>query len=325
MVTATAVASRRGAAAATALLALVFLLWGTAGRADAAERGNREDVRVSVGQLVLDPQPGGRHRGTMALTVGYRGPGAHDHVAVDLLEPVGVDYESVTPQGGPCLIRSHDQQRRWHCALTDRPMRTGEQLTFQVEFSSPVGAQTDPRLACCGSVQVAVLADGVEVPDPRPGDNTATVTAVLRGTSGSVDDPRPWQPADDADVSVSAGDLTMTQGPDGTYRGDLTVTVRYAGEVTNDWLDVRVAPPPGTAFAGVTGAGTCWPGGDGSWTCATEDGFVDGQQATLLFHLTADTPPMPGVVGTVHAEARYGQDALPDRTPDDNTTDFIIV
>ncbi|MEV4758335.1 hypothetical protein AB0J86_24900 [Micromonospora sp. NPDC049559] len=153
----------------------------------------------------------------------------------------------------------------------------------------------------------------------------ASFTASFRSTSGSLRNSRPYVQDTTAAASITAdpASLTLTRQADGTFAGQLSTSVRYAGDAAHDDLRIEaVGLPAGVRLSGTFPASPCFfssctvPGGR---FMAGERHFVD-----LLF--TADPTTSVGDLGTVQltVTTHYGASAVTDADPSDNTVSVAV-
>ncbi len=303
---------RRWAAIASGLTLGLFLLGGGAAAAAAprhdAGAGTTPAVAahtdgglvVQAGELTL-AFDGVHYLGAMQVAVRNTGAAAVSGASLQLAVPAGLWFTGVS-DGGGCTGVSQVT-----CVLFGT-FAPGTRTVLTVQFSSFAGGQPFARITGAGTVAVTSGA----VPAPRESSRYA---GILRGTTGSVHHPRPYQPATTYDLALTAGAPGITRDADGTYQIRVPLSVLDRTDAINVGATITIAAPAGAGFPYLDPPAVCmgWCEVPGDWFAAGES-----RDFAVLFSLPADTAP-GGYQVTVDGDINPNGPAPIDLTPADNT------
>ncbi|QLQ37938.1 hypothetical protein [Micromonospora robiginosa] len=272
---------------------------------------------ISVGRLVLEPTARGYH-GSLPVTVTNNGPAA-TYYSVFLTEPVAGSFRGVDPAEACGFGGLQDNRRTATCGVPGGDIEPGESRTFAVTFEVLTQTRDVAMIAKGGKISVNVGDGRNEVAD------RASYAARFRSTTGSLRNPVPYVQDSQARASLTtAGAATLTRQEDGSYRGRLPVTVRWAGDAGHDQLWAEATGLP----AGVQIWGTDPQDAPSFFTSFTVPGgrFMAGEQRSFDVLLYAEPGTVPGDLGTTTLQLNTQWDALtvPDATPADNSASFTV-
>ncbi|MDG4790047.1 hypothetical protein O7626_29700 [Micromonospora sp. WMMD1102] len=307
--------SRRLAAgalgAATALATLAMAPAAQAGTRDGQPPAYR-DTSVTVGRLVLEPTERG-YRGSVPLTVSYRGRGSAD-LQVTVAEPVAGAFADIDTDL-PCWFgtRPGELRRDIHCGAS--AIRGGEHRTYTIDFEVLTSTRAYPMSVDGGAVTV-------QTRDAQPATVTDSFQTLFRSTTGSLRDPRPYVQDTRTDASVTAGAATLVRQPDGSYLGRVPVTVRYGGDAPHDMLQVETQLPAGVQLRGIEPGAVC----AGTWCEVPGGRFMPGEERSVEVLVGAPAGTAPGDLGTgsIRLHAGFLFTELSDVDPSDNTAGFAV-
>ena len=276
-------------AGAIALAASSVMLGGAA----AAHAAPADTVTVKVSKLILEPAEAG-HTGVVRIAVRNTGSEPFEG-GVTITEPIAGTLRTVEGAASVCGIdQTPDNHRIYACGL-DSAIEPGATGIVKVSFRSPAQPQPFAQLAQrAGVVQV--------------GDVTAEFPALFRSTSGSLRTPQPYVQDAVGTLAVTAGDVTLTRQPDGTFAGRVPVTVRNNGDAAHLNLGTAITVPAGIdGWPGIEPSDICVgigdelptpPGGSGL-SCSLYGGqLAEGQERAFEWILTAPAETVAGPLGT---------------------------
>ncbi|GIJ73544.1 hypothetical protein [Virgisporangium ochraceum] len=267
-------------------------------------------------RLVVDTAPlvlghdGVRYTGDLRVTVRNVGGTAADHVSVRLGLPAGLKFET-SNGAGVCLFGADDIGCTFFA-----PVEAGARVTYTLTF----GAFAAPAVRARVTAEAAIT---VTPGDPgSPGAASDRYAGILRGTTGSIRNPRPYAPSTEARTRVTAGPAVVQQAADG-YEVRIPVTVRAGADIPNDYAAVWTTTPPGGGFVhtepSAVCAGSCMVPGQPTWFAAGET-----RTFTLIFSYTPPALPVAETV-TVRVEMRWGANGQPEAAPAQNTATVPLV
>ncbi|AVT39172.1 hypothetical protein [Plantactinospora sp. BB1] len=298
-----------GAATAIATLA-------TAPAAQAAPRDGvlpqQRDTSVTVGRLVLEPTDRG-YRGSVPLTVSYRGRGTAD-LRVTVTEPVAGAFANLDSDF-PCLFAEREGELRRDIECGANPIRGGERREYTIDFGVLTTTQAYAMSAVGGAVAVRTV-------DAQPLTVSTGFDTVFRSTTGSLRDPRPYVQDTQTDASVQAGAATLVRQPDGSFLGRVPLVVRYDGDAPHDTLQLEALLPDGVQVRGIDPSAVCaFP-----WCEVPGGRFMPGEERAVELLIGAPAGTAPGDLGTgsVRLSASFFMHDLSDVDPSDNTAGFGI-
>ena len=276
-------------AGATALAAGTTL-FGSAVAAQAAPTGA---VTVEASRLVLEPGEYG-HTGSLHIAIGN--PTSEPFSgSITITEPLPASTGATIDGAGGCVFSdtTPDNRRVYACVLDTIP--AGETGKVTVGYQSPAKPQPYAQIAPQrGSVEVAGA--------------TADFPALFRSTTGSLRHPRPYVQDTTGSLTVTtAGDVTLTQQPDGSFAGRVPVTVYNNSDAPHHNLNAEIAIPAGLdKWPGMEPADACSgadelpiPPGGNAMGCAVPGGqLAEGQTRTFDWILTAPAGTPAGPLGT---------------------------
>jgi len=274
--------------AGAATLAAGTTLFGGAVAAEAAPTGA---VTVEVSKLILEPGEYG-HTGNVRIAI--RNTTSDPFSGnVTITEPIPAATATIDGAGGCVFIdTTPDNRTVSSCGLDTIP--AGETGVVTVGFQSPAKPQPYAQIAQQrGSVEVA----GV----------TAGFPAVFRSTTGSLRHPHPYVQDTTGSLTVTAGDVTLTQQPDGSFAGRAPVTVHNNGDAPHRYLQTEIAIPAGLdRWPGMESAEGCagaselpTPPGGNAFGCMVAGGqLAEGQTRTFEWTVTAPAGTPAGPLGT---------------------------
>ncbi|MEV6632985.1 hypothetical protein AB0M54_19775 [Actinoplanes sp. NPDC051470] len=268
-------------------------------------------------QIVMEP---GAYGHTGRLRVTFHNPSNDvQWVSFRVTEPIRDSLR--TGEDVNCLAvgREPDGRAVNACDLWDG-IQPGATRIVDLRFASP----SKPEAFAQITPDPAVLDLG--------GGTPIRVPTVFRSTTGSLADPVPYQQDTVADVSLTAGDVTLTRQADGTFEGRVPVTVRNNGDAQNWGAVTEVALPAGLdEWPGLESLESCVkagtlpppPGGE-TYQCDVTGGMLnEGESRTAQWVLRAPEGTPAGPLGKADALARLGG-ALEGQPGDANRDTFVI-
>jgi uncharacterized repeat protein (TIGR01451 family) len=221
---------------------------------------------------------------TYTLTVKNDGPDTANNVRVSDPLPAGLTFVSASPE---CTQAAGTVS----CAVPS--MATGETRTFTV--TTKVASSVKGRL-----VNTATVAS--DTPDPKPENNTSTVTVPTEGK---------------ADLSITKTPSVRTVGPNGQVL--YTLVVKNTGPSDATGVTVTDTPPAGLTLQSAKGAtGTSCAIADNKLTCQVGTLAVGGTTQVLVTAQTTAT-----AVGDLTNKATVtGNEEDP--KPEDNTSTTTV-
>jgi hypothetical protein len=267
-------------------LATGTVLFGSTVAVQAAPAGV---VSVSVNRLVLEPGTAG-HTGSVRVVIKNRTSEAWSG-SVTVTEPIAGTLGEVTGASGCTGDVTSDNRRIAYCYL-DHEVAAGANDVLTVSFRSPAKPQAYAQVApAAGSVEVA--GDIAEFP------------ALFRSTTGSLRKPRPYVQDTASALTVTADAATLTPQADGTFAGQVAVTVRNDGDAPHSGLLAELVAPAGIDGAYLADSGPCvganvLPVPDGAYGvgCSQSGQLAEGQSVTYHWTLTAPAGTPAGPLGT---------------------------
>lgn len=291
---------------ATAVIATTMV--GTAVAADAAVT----TLEVQAGRLVLEPGSRG-YLGSLPVTIAYQGD-APDYANITIVEPVAGAFRALDPSEACMYGDLVDGRRTLGCSVPGGDLAPGERRQFTVDF----GVLTSPRAFAMQAADTTVEVSLGGQPNVRA---TAGSKTLFRSTTGTLVQPRPYVQDTRSDLTVTAGNATLTVQEDGTYAGRVPVTIRWAGDAPHDELGIELPVLSGFDWYGVDPSEVC----AGTWCTVPGGRFMAGETRTFDVLVTAPADAVPGTVGTgeVTASANWAAPTL-DVDPSDNTAPFTL-
>jgi hypothetical protein len=281
---------------------------GTAVAADAAV----STLEVKAGRLVLEPGPRG-YQGSLPVTIAYQGD-APDYANVTFVEPVAGAFQSLTPSEACTNGELVEGRRTIACGVPGGDLKPGKRRHFTIDFS----VLTAPRAY---AMQAADTTVEVTLGSQRDVRATAGSKTLFRSTTGTLVRPRPYVQDTQSDLTVTAGDATLTAQEDGTYAGRVPVTIHWAGDAPHDELTARFEVPSGFDWSGVDPSEVC----AGTWCSVPGGTFMAGETRTFSLLATAPADAVPGTVGTGSVSVSVNW-AVPvsDVDPSDDAASFTL-
>lgn len=285
----------------------------TAAPAQATAPTKRDSVTVRVDQLILEPGDRG-YRGSLAVVVKFQAS-QPTYFNLSLTEPVAGSFDGIQPPEA-CWWEGIDPagRRIMGCAVPGGELAPNRPYRFTLDFEVLTTPQSYPMVADDG---VLTLQSGR--------DSTVSATArfatLFRSTSGSLEQPQPYVPDTQSNISITAGEAPLTRQADGTFSGRATVTVRYGGDAPHWELSAWAELPAGIQFDGIDPPDAC-----GGLYCPVPGGkFMEGEVRTfdLLLSAPADTPVGPLGSGSVTVAVNWLIE-ITDVDPADNTAAFAL-
>ncbi|MET7398318.1 hypothetical protein ABZS66_33005 [Dactylosporangium sp. NPDC005572] len=273
------------------------------------------DLTVSAGTAQLTLAEGGGYAGVLPVRLKYRGQAAAS-VDVIVAQPAGIRFAGEEAlQLQTCLPDAAYGARALRCVLMGG-MTNGEVRDLRIRFTSLAGPQAKSRL----SEPATIAVENVGGPaDASPSNNRAQFRARLRGTGSGVE-PGTYQPAPTPDLSVQAGPTTFTSNGDGTYTGELVVTVSGGTDADHDEVGIALAGVAGTPRVVGQPIG-CF--GSPEWPCRIEP-VGKGAQRVVTIMIWTSQPPADGAQLTVSVTAMRSLSAIADANPADNATTSTV-
>lgn len=278
---------------------------GTGTTAQAAE----PSVTVQAGRLVLEPGERG-YRGLLPITITYQGDeptGAN----LEFEEPVAGSFVTVLPSEACMSGPSETGRLDVSCSVAE--LQPGETRRVRLEFQVLTAPRGHAMRAADTTLEVSLQSD----PAVRA---TAAARTLFRSTTGSLSKPQPYTQDTRSDLSVTAGDATLTPQPDGGFAGRVPVTVHWAGDAPHYDLDARFALPAGFTWTGTDPSAPCGE------SCPLPGGtYMQGESRTFDLLVSAEPGIAPGATGTGSTTVSaqwFG--SLDDVDPSDNTAEFTL-
>jgi hypothetical protein len=266
-------------------------------------------VAVQAGRLVLEPGERG-YRGFLPVTITYQGD-VSTGANIGFLEPIAGAFVDVHPAEACVSGPSDDGRRDTSCFLAD--LQPGETRQVRLEFQVLTTPRAHAMRAADTALEVALHSD----PAVRA---TAASRTLFRSTTGSLSQPQPYAQDTRSDLSVTAGDATLTEQPDGGFAGRVPVTVHWAGDAPHYDLDAQFALPAGFTWTGTDPSAPC------SASCPLPGGlYMQGESRTFDLLVSAEAGTTPGATGTgsVTVSAQWFR-SLEDVDPSDDTAEFTL-
>jgi hypothetical protein len=281
---------------------------GTVTTAQAAE----PTVAVQAGRLVLEPGERG-YRGLLPVTITYQGDDATS-VNVNFVEPVTGSFVTILPSDA-CVFWPSDNPSdngRRDVSCGGGEFQPGETRRVDLEFQVLTTPRDYAMRAADTTIEVAL--------NPNSAVRaTATSRTLFRSTTGSIAKPQPYVQDTQSDLSVTAGDATLTEQADGSYAGRVPVTVRSASDVPHFEAFAEFALPAGFTVTGtdpesMCGGGCYVPGGQ----------FMQGESRTFDVLVSAEgVAPGTTATGSTTVSATWYSEVT-DVDPSDNTAKFTL-
>lgn len=305
--------TKRMLACATTLTALVAALGATTTPALAA------DEAVTVSRLVFEPTDRG-YTGSVRITI--RNTGAEAQAPrVIFAEPTAGSWVDTTNTSG-CTTTldefSPPATGRGILCRPDRILQPGETLRMTASFH----ALTNTRPYAMSAPDLTVRLNG----DGGTFLGEASTTTRFRSTSGSLANPRPYVQDTQPNATLRAPAtvlLTRRPGPDASFAGRMTVTVKWRGDSPAELIDLGTeALPPGVLIdrteppsARCLGFSCAIPGG----------GMMPGESRTFDVLLSGSVDLAEGPVGTMPLTLRtWWLNEVPDLNPADNVVQIAV-
>ncbi|GAA4587093.1 hypothetical protein BJY16_008125 [Actinoplanes octamycinicus] len=245
-------------------------------------------VSVSVNRLVLEPGTSG-HTGTVRVVIKNRTSEPWSG-AVAVTEPIAGTFVEAAGTSGCTGDVTADNRQIAYCYL-DHDIAPGAKDVVTVSFRSPAEPQAYPQVApAAGRVEVAGAA--------------ADFPALFRSTTGSLRNPRPYAQDTASALTVTAGTVTLTRQADGSFAGQVPVTVRNDGDAPHSGLLAELVAPAGVDGAYLADSGPCIganvlpvPQGGYGVGCSQSGQLDEGQSRTFDWTLTAPAGTPAGPLG----------------------------
>ncbi|GID31806.1 hypothetical protein [Paractinoplanes brasiliensis] len=282
------------------------------GVATAPAQAAPADLTVSATRLVLEPGERG-YTGTYHVTITNAGDEATS-AGVRILEPIAASFRQLRPGGGGCLTRFTESGRTANdCVVPGGAVQPGEVRRFRVDF----GVLTTPQAFAMSASDTATQLVSADLEVLA----TATSRTLFRSTTGELTRPRPYVQDDHTDLTVSAGDVRLTEQADGSFLGTVPLTVRSNGDAPHWDLILNTVVPEGFRVLGAGNDAMC-----GGGECVIPGGaFLPGESRTLEVEVSAPAGTPLGDAGTGTAEGRESWFTdLPEADPSDNTATFRL-
>jgi hypothetical protein len=204
------------------------------------------------------------------------------------------------------------------CRLHDDVFEPDERQTIVIHFDGFAAPEPWARSTERGNVTVTAADD----PSGALRGETARYAAVLKSSTGSVRNPRPYRPSSQYDLSLALGEATVTRGVDGVYTVRVPVTLRNHTDAYNVGALVRIVPPAGAGFPGVDPPVPCT-------SICEVPGYrimVAGEERRFAAVFTLPAATAPGTYEVEITGHLNTNGALADeRTPHDNTGRASVV
>ncbi|GAB4046702.1 hypothetical protein [Catellatospora paridis] len=268
---------------------------------------------VTIGNLVLEPTERG-YLGTLDTIVQNTGT-EPAYLGLVVVEPIANSWQ-ITEIDDACVWNwNTDGRRTVYCGLGGQ-FQPGEQRDVDSTFRVLSKTRKYAMQALGGEI-------GVSFNDGSIGPLTP-FSALLRSTTGSVADPRPFVQDTQTNITVKTGKtLKLRRDADGRFRGRLPVTVTWRGNTPHQevYLDLQNLPdgfwPDGTdPQSGPCFSGCPVPGGE----------FMQGETRTYDLIVSAPEDAVVGSTATITATTmvNWGFQPVSDVDPADNTRTFTI-
>jgi hypothetical protein len=265
---------------------------------------------VTFGRLVLEPTGHGYH-GSLPVEVVYQGsqPGSGSFV---ITEPVRAAYQNPA-MGVNCSSsrRLPDGRRQAECDVPGGPLEPGERRSFALDFEVLTAIRPFAMKAVGGQIQVKT--DGTVVAQQA-------FTTLFRSSTGSLLLPRTYVQDTAPDSAIAAGPARLVRQTDGTFKGRMTVRVRYRGDAAHNGHLLTFELPEGISAVVSDPYDGC------PHQCVPGDKFTEGEVRTFDYLLegAAGTPIGRVGVGSISVETEAFVSGTPDANPSDNTDSFEI-
>jgi hypothetical protein len=297
---------------AIGVLSLAALAFGSTAAAAAGKAAGTGPAKFTVdaGQLVLS-HDGARYTGTMRVTVRNTGGEAASSTSLRIALPAGLKYEG---GAGVCLLGSAEV--RCDSFETVEP---GARATFTLSFGSWAAPAARARVTASATLTAAPGGAG------SAGAASDTYAGILKSTTGSIRNPRPYTPSTVARTQVTAGPAAVQEVPSTTglreFQVRIPVTVRAGNDIPNDLGMVRTITPAGSGFVGTDPSTVC------ASTCEVPGGWLGAGEVrtfALVFTYSTATVPVNETV-TVEVTMNHAGVTQPEAAPAANTATVPLV
>jgi hypothetical protein len=232
---------------------------------------------VDAGPLVLN-HDGNHYAGNLPITVRNTGGEAAQSTALRIGVPSGLKFIG---SDGICTFGVDEV----FCDLFG-VIEPGARQTFSVSFGAWAAPAARARITASAGLTVTPNSAG------QPGAASDTYAGVLRGSTGSIRNPRPYAPATVARTEVTAGPASVTELPGTTgtreYEVRIPVTVHAGNDIPNDFGQVRTTAPEGSGFVRTDPSTVC-----GSTCDVPGDWLAAGNTRTFAIVFTYSTATLP--------------------------------
>lgn len=280
----------------------------------AANAAAEDSATLTVGSLVLAPTERG-YAGTLEVTVQNTGT-EPAYFGVTFVEPIAGSWQGLVVEDACASGWTADGRRIIGCGVA-KTLQPGEQGRVDAAFRVLSKTRKYAMEAPGGEVRV-------NYNDGTPGP-VAQFSTLLRSTTGSVADPRPFVQDTQSNITLKVGKaVKLKKDADGLFRGRLPITVTWRGNTPHNevFLNLLNLPdgywPEGT----VPDSGGCFMGG-----CPVPGReFMPGETRTFELIVSAPEDAVVGssATGTVTAGITWNYQRVSDVDPTDNTRTFTI-
>ena len=238
----------------------------------AAAHAAADSATISVGGLVLEPTERG-YAGTLEVTVQNTGT-EPAYLGLAIVEPIANSWQGLVVEDACVWNWNTDGRRTIYCG-TGSVFQPGEVRRVDSKLRSLSKTRKYAMEALGGEI-------GLTFNDGTSGPLTPFST-LLRSTTGSVADPRPFVQDTQSNITLKTGKaLKLTKDADGRFRGRLAVTVTWRGNAPHQYVPVTPSGLPENFWVEGTdpdGGMPCWNGCD-----APGGEFMQGETRTFSLH-----------------------------------------
>ncbi|MEU7819915.1 hypothetical protein [Catellatospora sp. NPDC049133] len=294
--------------------ALMAMSVGALAAPAAAHAAAEDSATVSAGTLVLEPTERG-YVGTLEATMQNTGT-EPAYLGLAIVEPIANAWQDIVVEDACVWNWNPDGRRTVYCG-TGSVFQPGEERRVDSTFRVLSKTRKYAMEALGGEI-------GVTFNDGTSGPLTPFST-LLRSTTGSVADPRPFVQDTQSNITLKVGKaLKLTKDTDGRFRGRLAVTVIWRGNAPHQYVPVELVGLPEGFWVDGTEPDAdlpCWQG------CAAPGGeFMQGESRTFSLIVSGPEDAAVGDYGTLTATSNvtWGFATTPDVDPSDNSRTFTL-
>jgi hypothetical protein len=219
-----------------------------AGKAPAAPKTVGYDMSVAASDVTFESD-GPTHGTTANVSISVRNNGSAPQrgLTVTVLEPSDAHLVGIRPDAtgiDDCVHgTATDGRGTITCQVHDAGPGHQEMASFGLTGDVPLPADA-------AHPNGSVILHGFHTPNAHPADTSVSFAVHALDTS---------EPAQQIDLRVTAGDVTMRRGSDGRYHGTVLVDVSNRGGATLPAITLEVLPPSNVTLDGPSDDGFPYP------------------------------------------------------------------